>query len=391
MRTKLSLIGAVAIAACTDATAPSFPERDASLSASASTRRAEIVGGVFTQTNAAAGNAVIAYARRADGSLSYLGSYSTGGNGTVQPDGTGGGLGSQGAVLLTPNERVLLAVNAGSNQISSFAVGKDGLKLVSTVPSGGERPVSVAATDRIAYVINNASNSVTGFRIRRDGRLTPVGRWTRSLSPGAGNGAQVQFTKDGRFLVVVERTSATFDVFPVREDGSLGAPVSSPAVGRAPFGFDITAKGQVIVSEPGPNTGGTPQSMTSYDLRRDGRLTAVHAGVPTFQTAPCWVVITENGRFAYSANAGSGSISGFAVAPNGALRLLTVGGATGITGAGSTPLDLDVTRNSRFLYVIEGGTGNVMGFAIGNDGSLSSLGEASRPEAARGRGGLAAY
>jgi 6-phosphogluconolactonase len=384
MRTaRLSLtIAAAAVAACADTTSPDPSAAGLTLSTNRSSG-ASVVGGVFTQTNDGAANAVIAYARRADGSLTHLGTYPTGGRGTAPAS----GLGSQGAVLLAPNERFLFAVNAGSDEISSFAVDKDGLTLVTTVPSGGRRPVSVAATNHVLYALNNASNAVAGFRIGNDGSLTPVPAWTRPLSPGAGNGAQVQFSKDGRFLVVVERASATFDVFPVNSDGSLGEPVSSPSVGRAPFGFDITASGHVVVSEPGA----IDNSASSYEIEANGALRIVSARVLANQGAPCWVVITNDGRFAYTANAASGSISGYGVAANGALALITADGRTGVTGPGTTPLDMDVSRNSRFLYVLEGGTGNIMGFDIGNDGSLTPMPDAPPPIGARGRGGLAAY
>jgi 6-phosphogluconolactonase len=380
MRTAhLSLLAAATIvAACADATSPNLPAASLNPSRSAD---ASVVGGVFTQTNDPAGNAIVAYARRADGSISHLGTYSTGGLGSAT------GLGSQGAVALTPNERFLFAVNAGSNQVSSFAVGKDRLSLVASVPSGGQRPVSVAATNEVLYALNNANNTVAGFRIGHDGTLTPVPAWTRSLTAGAINGAQVQFSKDGRFLVVVERGSRGFDVFPVNSDGSLGAPVFSPSAGLAPFGFDITAGGKIVVSEPGA----ADNSASSYDIQSDGALRIVSERVLANQGAPCWVVITGNGRFAYTANAASGSISGYAVAADGSLSLLTSSGRTGVTGDNTTPLDMDVSRNSRFLYVIEGATGNIMGFEIGNDGSLAAIADVQPPLPVRGRGGLAAY
>jgi 6-phosphogluconolactonase len=396
---RLSLFAAAALlAACSDATGPdASPTLDA-LNASAASRGnsdddsdrdsdSHAAGGVFTQTNDAAGNAVVAYVRRADGSLSYRGTYSTGGLGSAPAS----GLGSQGAVLLTPNNRVLLATNAGSNDISSFALGKDGLTLVTTISSGGTRPGSVAATNRVVYALNNGSSSVAGFRIGHGGVLTPMPQWTRSLSRSGANAAQVQFTRDGRFLLVVHRTAPGFDVFPVNRDGSLAAAVFSPSVGTAPFGFDITARGHVVVSEPGPNTPGREQSASSYDLQPDGRLRAVSSGIRSLQAAPCWVVITKDGRFAYTANAGSGSISGYAVDSDGSLRLITPGGGTGVTGAGTTPLDMDVSRDSRFLYVIEGGTGNVMGFSIGRNGSLTPMADVAPPLPVRGRGGLAAF
>src|SRR4051812_40881218 len=71
-------------------------------------------GAVYVLGNSTAGNAVLAYDRASDGSLSGPATYPTGGTGT------GGGLGSQGALVL--DGRDLYAVNAGSNSISRFSV-----------------------------------------------------------------------------------------------------------------------------------------------------------------------------------------------------------------------------------------------------------------------------
>jgi 6-phosphogluconolactonase (cycloisomerase 2 family) len=370
------LLTTLTLAACRDAAGPHA--MDAAAAGPRADRSAVVVGGVFTQSNDANANAVIGYARHADGSLSYLGTYPTGGKGT------GAGLGSQGAVGLSPNERFLFAVNGGSNEVTSYVVRKDGLTPVSTVATSGERPVSVAATNHVLYVLNARSNALAGFRIANDGSLEPVAEWTRALSPGTEGGAQVQFTRDGHYLAVVARTSSSFDVFPVNPDGSLGAPARTASQGPAPFGFDFTPRGQLVVSEP------APRAASSYDVQADGSLRVVSSLVGAFQAAPCWVVVTNDGRFAYTANAGSGSVSGFAVGADGTLALITAGGRTGDVGAGSTPLDMDVSRDSRFLYVLEGATGNVMPFAIGNDGALQAMPEVT-PPTMRGRGGLAAY
>src|SRR5262245_36268694 len=90
------------------------------------------VGHVYVLSNSTAGNAVLDYARAADGSLSGPASYPTGGNGT------GGGLGSQGSIILDGDD--LYAVNAGSNSVSRFSVERNGLELKATVPSGGTTP-----------------------------------------------------------------------------------------------------------------------------------------------------------------------------------------------------------------------------------------------------------
>jgi hypothetical protein len=64
-------------------------------------------GTVYVLTNAAAGNAVVVFERVADGTLMQAGAVPTGGKGT------GSGLGSQGALVLSDNGHWLFAVNAG--------------------------------------------------------------------------------------------------------------------------------------------------------------------------------------------------------------------------------------------------------------------------------------
>jgi len=71
---------------------------------------------VYVTTNSSAGNAVTIFSREADGSLTPSGSLATGGLGS------GSALGSQGALVLSEDGRFLFTVNAGSNQVSVFAV-----------------------------------------------------------------------------------------------------------------------------------------------------------------------------------------------------------------------------------------------------------------------------
>ena len=60
-------------------------------------------------------------------------------------------------------------------------------------------------------------------------------------------------------------------------------------------------------------------------------LHTVSGAVPDDQTAPCWLAVSPDARFAYTANAGSNALSGYSIAADGTLSLLTVGGATGKT------------------------------------------------------------
>jgi 6-phosphogluconolactonase len=144
----------------------------------------------------------------------------------------------------------------------------------------------------------------------------------------------------------------------------------------------LATQGTLVVSEA---FGGAANASaaSSYDLL-DTTLAVVSASAPTHQTAACWLVVTGDGRFAYTTNASSGSVSGYAVGPDGRLALLDAGGQTGLTGAGSTPTDAALSLNSQFLYVVASGAHQVVGFAVGPDGSLSPLAQVSLPVGAVG-------
>ena len=342
------------------------------------------VGGVFTETDDAAGNAVVAFARRADGTLRYIANYPTGGQGlgganVVDP------LQSQFAVVLTPDHQYLYAVNAASNSVAAFAVKHNGLESLGTFASNGTTPVSLAATNRVLYVLNKASNTVTGFRIDR-GLLLAQPRWTRSLSPTASGAAAIRFDHDAHLLAVTERVSNSIDVFTVH-DGRLSAtPVLTQSAGVVPFGFDWTPRHQLVASEAGSG------SASSYAADRDGSLSVRSAAVSTLQRAPCWLIATHDGRFVYTANAGSNSVTGFAVSPTGMLTILTSTGMTGVLGAGATPLDLDVSQDSKFLYVLKAGTNSIGAFAVSHDGSLTNLPDGVGGLSSRaGQMGIAAF
>lgn len=328
----------------------------------------EAAGAVYALTNAPTGNAVMVWDRAADGSLAAAGSYATGGLGS------GAGLGSQGAIVLSKNNRWLFAVNAGSNEISAFQVGDSGLTLVSKVASGGTLPTSLTVANDLLYVLNaGGSGNITGFAISKRGRLTQIADSTRPLSGAATAPGQISFSPDGELLVVTEKATNLIDTFVVGEDGRANGPVSHPSSGATPFGFAFSKRGDLVVSEANGAPGGSAAS--SYDVGGDGNVELVSGSVATNQGAACWVVITKNGRYAYTANAASGSISGFRIGRDGSLSLLNADGRTGVTG--DNPSDMALSQSSQYLYVRIGRTGGIGAFAVQADGSLQLLAGAS--------------
>lgn len=319
-------------------------------------------GAVYTISNDPDGNEVIVFDRNADGTVEAAGTYPTGGTGS------GAGLGSQRAVVLSGDGRTLLAVNPGSNQLSAFAVTAHGLRLLNTVPSGGDQPTSTTIHGNIVYALNAGDASISGFVLTNDG-LDPLAGSTRLLSRTDAAPAQIEFTPRGDQLVVTQRATNTIDVFAVDRSGYASSPTPSASAGATPFGFAFDNRGRLVVSNANGGAAGA-SSVTSYTIRAH-QLAVIDPEVSTTQTAACWVEITPNGRFAYTTNTGSGTVSAFAIQADGSLTLLD--GDAAHTGAG--PIDAAVSRDGRFLYTVNAGADTINAFHIGADGSLTPIGE----------------
>ena len=345
-------------------------------------------GGVFLSNNAVGGNAVIAYARGTDGKLTPSGTFSTGGNGT---GGTGDPLQSQGAIALTPDHTRLFVVNAGSNTVTEFLVlPKAKLVRIATVSSRGIMPVSLAVSNDRLYVLNAGSNSVAGYSIDFLVPIPrPLGTQALTLGPVVQGASTIGLSPDGRTLVVSERDANLIDVVTISNNGTLTLASTTAAHGGAPFGFEFTDAGQLILSEAG---GDAPNgAASSYTISRGGKLNLVSGSVSTHQTATCWLVVSKNNRFAYAANAGSGSISAYTIGGDASLKLLDSDGRTGVTEAGATPLDMSISRDGKFLYSLETGAGAVGAFVIHGDGSLTPLAVAGGLPRLGGLQGMAAF
>ena len=339
-------------------------ERAAGISASAAAANDAAGGGggggaVYALMNQASGNIVAIYARSADGSLTAAGGAATGGAGA------GAGLGSQGALALSDDGRWLFAVNAGSNDVSAFRVTAGGLSLTGRIGSGGIRPISLTVHGDLVYVLNaGGDGNISGFRIGANGSLDAIPGSTRALSGAAVGPAQVAFSPDARWIVVTEKATSRLDVYAVGSDGLATAATTTASAGGTPFGFAFGHRDEVFVSE-------AAGSASSYSIDGSGSLMTESGAVLTHQGAPCWAVVTKNGKFGYTANAQGGSISAFAIDNEGAIRLVDQDGRTAVVGAGN--IDLALSGNSRYLYQLTGNR-SISGFRIEADGHLTAVG-----------------
>jgi 6-phosphogluconolactonase (cycloisomerase 2 family) len=314
---------------------------------------------VFTLANGTSGNRVLAFARAHDGSLSPAGSISTGGAGTGVTAKT------QGSIALSPDGRRLYAVNGGSGTIAVFAVRGTHLTRLAVVPSGGASPASVTAGHGRVYVVNGGSLNVVGFRVTGHG-LRRIHHGSVALASGDAGPAQVSLNPAGTALAVTNTTSDTIDTVTLRRDGAIRRLRSFASAGTTPFGFAFTRDGVLVVSDAHQ---APTSAASSYRIGHAGALRLLSGPVSANQLAACWVAIA--GRVAFTANAGSGTISAFRVDDHGRLHLRGVAASPGST---STPLDESVTANGRYMDVLTSGLHSITTYRIGRHGTLAPVG-----------------
>ena len=366
--------GAIVLATAAAAAAAGVPA-----AASAAAQASPVVGHVYIDDNTATANTIGVFDRHADGTLTaHAGSpFAAGGAGT------GAGLASQGALQISPDGRFLIAVDAGSNQLSVLRIKPDGsLRLVpgGVVSSGGVLPVSAAIHGDLVYVANagTGGSNYTGFRLRPNGRLAPIAGSAVTLPDGAQPG-DVLINGTGRKLAGARVGTSQIDSFTVGGDGRLTAAPASPfpAQGAGPFGseFRPTNPNQLFVSNA-HNTSAGSGTVSAFRDAANGTLTSIGSSpFPDGQTAPCWVEITRNGRFLFTVNTASGTISRYSIARGGALHLL---GSTPVRGTSVGAVNARLSPDGQFLYVNESGTGAVAAFAV-HGGNLTELASSPAP------------
>lgn len=330
-----------------------------------------VVGHAYVNDNTAGPNSLAGFDRHADGSLTPM----PGSPFRIGGVGLGAGLGSQGSLQASADHRYLLAVDAGSNQISVLRVGPGGVphRVGQPVRSGGVRPVSIAVNQRgLVYVANvgDGGSNYAAFELTAAGRLIALPYATYPVPDGSGVG-DVLFNSTGTRLVGTRDNTSLIDSFTVRFDGVLqpaaGSPFAAQSLGPIGSQFRPGHPGQLYVSNAhaGPGAG----TVSAFRVSGDGALTSIgNSPVADGQTAPCWVEISHDGRYLFAVNTGSSTISSYAIERDGSLTLL--GTSTFINGLGA--VDARLSPDGTTLSVT-GGRGLVVSTFAVSGGTLTEL------------------
>ena len=330
-----------------------------------------VVGYTYVNDNTATANTIAGFDRHADGSLTPIpGSpFAAGGAGL------GAGLASQGAIQVTSDGRYLLAVDAGSNQISVLRITADGVPVLvgQPVSSGGIQPVSVAVSGTgLVYVANSGAggSGYSGFRLNPVGKLIPIPHSTVTVPDGSGLG-DVFFNSTGNRLIGTRTGTSLIDSFVVLPNGRLsaaqGSPFTGQGLGQLGAEFRPTNPSQLFVSNA--HNGASLGTVSAYRDSSSGQLTPIGSSpYADKQTAPCWVEISHDGKYLFTVNTGSGTISSYSINPDGSLALI---GSFTINGGGSD-IDARLSPDGQYLLVDGSGHNFVSVFAV-NGGTLTEV------------------
>lgn len=320
---------------------------------------------IYSMTNAADNNEVIALKLDSYHNTIQVTSYQTGGKGTGSPNEDP--LNSQGAVILSPDKHFLFVVNAGSNSITSFRITSSGaLVLADVKPSGGFQPISLTAHYGLLYAANAGNGSsiasnIVGFQVDANGILTEIAGSSKRLSSAQAKPACIVTNYNGEIIAVTERNTNLLSIFIIQTDGSLNDPIISNSSGSGPFGAVFLTNEILLVAEAGTN------AISSYRVNPDGTLSVISSSVLNYQEATCWIALSENRRYAYTSNAGSNTISAFEIDCGGNMSVSNISYSTN-NGMGS-PIDSSVCVDN--LYVLNGNEGSISIFHTDRGGKLT--------------------
>ncbi len=321
-----------------------------------------VKGYVYVNDNTASANTISVLARHADGSAAAVGAAVPAGGA-----GSGDGLPSQGALQFGLGHRFLLAVDAGSNQISVLRV--HGAHLVpvtgSPFPSGGVRPVSIAVHGHLVYVANAGAggSNYTGFRLADSGRLTPIAESAYALPDDAQPG-QVLFNPTGTRVIGTRVNTSVIDSFTVsggRLTPAAGSPFAAQGVG--PFGSEFSPVRPNLLFVSNAHNGANLATVSAFHDGPGGVLQAI-TGSPFAdrQTAACWVEVSHDGRYVFAVNTAVPSISSYRVTSGGGLAL--IGSTVFNQPSGLGPVDARLAPDGKTLWVVDSGAAAVSTFAV---------------------------
>jgi 6-phosphogluconolactonase (cycloisomerase 2 family) len=403
--------------------------------AAAQASRSDHGGGpLYMQTNEVQ-NAIIHYRRDAKGALAEVERVRTGGagSGTFKPisgqESAPNAFEGAGSVILSPDRQFLFTTNGGDNSVSSFRVGKDGrLTRLDVKPtgnavkekSGTAKSLAYAPSKGVLYVLHSfgpdhlrlmsvdAEGTLTARperytvntkektdRVPTMAVLSPNGKFllvgTTFDQPIAHTGLYPDGSPilwvpqpDGKYRVIASNAPDPdgLVVFPVRDDGTLGAAKFQDAKAGSPFYIAfLHGRPDTFIIGYAVGDGCAMATLDGDGKINVGPLVKIDTS-PGLPSELCWLSVSPDDRTVYTTNFGYSYISSYHIDGSG-LKIAkdpacpkvpgdgTARGLDGVVTSG--PSDSWLTADGAYLYQIYGNASTLVGYATRPDGSLHEI------------------
>ncbi len=246
--------------------------------------------------------------------------------------------------------------------VAVFAVGAGmgDLHLIQTVPSDNPSFVAMHPSGDFLYVLNEiadyegqAQGSLEAYAIDdASGELTLINRVATGSIP-----AQLVVSPGGDYVAVATYVGGTYELFPIGDDGSLGAASSTaPQEGAGPHERQEAPHAHAVAFDPsgqylaGADLGTDTVKVFTY---ADGTLTEVGAATVAAGSGPRHLAFHPNGEILYVINELTATITALAFDPaNGTLgdELQTIATVPQNFPAHKSTAEILVHPSGKFLY-----------------------------------------
>jgi len=148
------------------------------------------------------------------------------------------------AAVFAPNGALIVAGTA--NTISSYWVQSNQTisAITSALPTDGQATCwdVVTPNGRIVYAINANTSNIAGFDIAHDGSLTPIDATLVGSNPTGSANLDTAISNNGKFVYTLNAATGSIGIFSLQSDGTLlnngqaeGLPASAGLNGIAAF------------------------------------------------------------------------------------------------------------------------------------------------------------
>src|SRR5262247_1156687 len=397
-------------------------------------------GHLYMQTNEIR-NCVIHYHRAANGMITEVERTATGGagSGTFKPisgqESAPNAFEGAASVILSPDCRFLFTTNGGDNSVSSFSVDKNGRLTLLDVKttgnavegkSGTAKSLAYSPSHGMLFVLHSfGPDHLRLMSVDGKGRLTArPERYTANTKEKTDRvPTMAVLSPDERFLLVgttfdrpiahtgtypdgspilwVPQADGTYKViasnapdpdglvvFPLRDDGALGAATLHDGKAGSPFYIAfLHSRPDTFVLGYAVGDGCAMVTLDGAGTINVGPLVKIDTS-PGLPSELCWLAISPDDRFVFATNFGYSYLSSYRI-DGASLSIAKDPACPKVPGDGtarglnstvtSGPSDNWLTPDGAYLYQIYGNASKLVGYATQPDGSLNEVASVKIP------------